>query len=289
MTKTGDLTVTILRDNLAPEGLKAGHGLALLVEADEACVLLDTGDSPETWDNADALGVELGRVSCLVLSHGHYDHTGGIEELLRRVGELRVVAHPAVFEPRWAMGGTPRYIGPPLSRAELEALGARLELNAQPLEIAPGVMTTGQVPRDAQDLPPQTRLRVERDGQTRPDDFIDDMSVVVSLQEVAVVLTGCAHAGLVNIVAHCGRLAPAPLRALLGGTHLMASSEEEVVAIAGELRARGLTHLAPLHCTGESGRRFLEKHFAGTVLPAATGDTLVAGEDGSLRLGAARH
>lgn len=284
MTETKDPRVTVLRDNLAPEGLRAGHGLALLVEVGDACLLLDTGDSPETWENADALGVDLGRVQCLVLSHGHYDHTGGIEELLRRTGGLRVVAHPAAFEPRWASDGTLRYIGQPLSRQELEALGAAIELSAEPVEIAPGVMTTGQVPRDVQPMPHQTRLRVEREGRIRPDDFADDMSVVVRRERAAVLLTGCAHAGLINIVAHCERLADAPVRALIGGTHLMHTPEAGVSEQADELTARGVRHIAPLHCTGESGRRHLMAHFAGTVLLAGTGDTIVAEADGALRL-----
>jgi len=284
MTETTDLTVTVLRDNLAPEGLKAGHGLALLVEAGDACLLLDTGDSAETWENADALGVELSRVQCLVLSHGHYDHTGGIEELLRRLGALRVVAHPAVFEPRWAMDGAPRYIGPPLSRAELDGLGARIQLSAEPIEVVPGVITTGQVPRDAWPMPNQSRLRVERAGSTRADDFIDDMSLAAKLGEATVLLTGCAHAGLVNIVAHCESIVGLPVRSIIGGTHLMHSPESEVARLSAELADRGLTHIAPLHCTGESGRRYLKEHFPGRALLAGTGDRLTANTDGALSL-----
>ena len=306
MAKTDELAVTVLRDNLARPGLLGGHGLALLVRTTGSCLLLDTGDSAETWENADRLGVDLGEVSCLVLSHGHYDHTGGIEELLRRTGGMPIVAHPAVFEPRWAIDAVRRYIGQPHSRAELEEMGARLQLSREPVEVAPGVLTTGEVPPTAQPTPVQGRLQVERDGRSRPDDFIDDLSLVVSLPGGSVVLTGCAHAGLINIVERCGTLAAteawrsgaenrrdrcgagtaSPVRAIIGGTHLMHSSEAEVAAIAGELRTRGVAHIAPLHCTGRTGREFLSRHFAGQVLLAQTGDTILAGADGSLTIAA---
>lgn len=286
MAAVADLRVTVLRDNLAPQGLRAGHGLALLLQTPLGSVLLDTGDSPQTWENADALGVDLERVQCLALSHGHYDHTGGIEGLLQRRRGLRIVAHPAVFEPRWAVNGAERYIGPPLSRAELEGLGATVELTTAPVELAPGVTTTGQVPRDAQDLPGDARLRVERAGRLQPDDFIDDLSLVVRLKRAGVVVTGCAHAGLLNIVAQAQRLVEVPVRALIGGTHLLHTPGPDVTRQAQALHASGLRYLAPLHCTGESGRDALRRHFPGKFLLAQTGDTIVAQEDGELSISA---
>ncbi|MCD6361039.1 MAG: MBL fold metallo-hydrolase [Armatimonadetes bacterium] len=282
MTDMDELTVTILRENRAPEGLAPGHGLAMLAEVGDAAFLLDTGDSPQTWDNADALGVDLERVQCLVLSHGHYDHTGGIEELLRRVGRLRIVAHPAVFEPRWADDGGSglHHIGQPRSREEFEAMGASFELDAAPVQVVPGAMTTGWVPRDEWPMPEQSHLLVERDGRVQPDDFVDDLSVVVSLGEAAVLLTGCAHAGLLNIAAQAERVAGRPVRAIIGGTHLMHTPEDEVARIAAALHHRGVTHIAPMHCTGESGRRALSRHFEGELLGAQTGDRIIASGDG---------
>ncbi len=286
MSETSQLTITILRDNVAREGLLPGHGLAMLVHTDESKFLLDTGDSAETWDNADVLGVDLSEAQTLVLSHGHYDHTGGLAELLNRFWELRIVAHPGVFDPHWASDeGGRRYIGMPHTRSEFEAMGARFELSAEPVQIAEGVMTTGQIFQDASPLPAQTRLQVERDGQTMPDDFADDLSLAVTLPEACVVLTGCAHAGVINIVQRCEDLSEKPVRALIGGTHLMHSSEEEVRELAAELTRRGVRHIAPLHCTGESGKQYLAAHFAGTTLPAGTGDTILVGPDGTLTVG----
>ncbi|MEA3402157.1 MAG: MBL fold metallo-hydrolase, partial [Armatimonadota bacterium] len=93
--------VMVLRDNHAREGLRAGHGLALMIGTAAGSFLLDTGDSAQTWANADAMGVDPAQAQALVLSHGHYDHTRGLPGLLQRLGELRVIAHPLVFEPRY--------------------------------------------------------------------------------------------------------------------------------------------------------------------------------------------
>ncbi len=196
---------------------------------------------------------------------------------------MRIVAHPGVFEPHWAVDeGGRRYIGIPHTQSEFEDMGAHFELSAEPVQIAEGVTTTGQIFRDASPLPAQTRLQVERDGQTMPDDFADDLSLAVTLPEACVVLTGCAHAGVINIVQRCQELSDRPVRALIGGTHLMHSSEEEVRDVAEELTWRGVRYVAPLHCTGESGKRYLAKHFAGTILPGGTGDTISVGADGTL-------
>ncbi len=285
MSETSELTISILRDNVAREGLLAGHGLAMFVRTAVSGFLLDTGDSDETWDNADVLGVDPSEAQTLVLSHGHYDHTGGLAELLRRSGEMRIVAHPGVFEPHWAADeGGRRYIGMPHTRSEFEAMGARFELSAKPVRIAEGVMTTGQIFQDASPLPAQTRLQVERDGQTVSDDFADDMSLAVTLPEACVVITGCAHAGVINIVQRCEELSGKPVRALIGGTHLMHSSEEQVREVAEELTRRGVRHIAPLHCTGDSGKQYLAKHFAGETLAAGTGDMIVVGADGTLTI-----
>ncbi len=286
MVSGSALEIIVLRENTSSRpDMLAGHGLAMLVRLPRGTFLLDTGDSAETWTNADALGVDLTEVDAVVLSHGHYDHTGGLPALIDRIGALHIIAHPAVFEPRWSARGGEHYIGPPLSAAELEATGSWLELSAEPVAVAPGVRTTGQVPRGAAPTQGEPHLMVERNGQRVEDDFVDDISVIVDAGDAVIVLTGCAHAGLINIVAHVTALMQRCPTTIIGGTHLAAAPEDQIAEIAADLYARGVRTLVPMHCTGERGFRMLRRYFTGEVAAAGTGSKITVGTDGSVTVG----
>ncbi len=281
------LEVVVLRDNTAArEGLQAGHGLAMRVRTPAGCVIFDTGDSAETWQNADALGLEIPQVCCVALSHGHYDHTNGLPALLEQLGGVMVTAHPAIFDPRYARRDDGvEYIGPPATRKEFEEMGAVFRLSADPTPVLPGVITTGEVPRGS-DLAPESRsLLVERNGERVEDDFLDDLSLIVRLAEGNVLLTGCAHAGLVNIVARATQLTGTCPTAVAGGTHLRSETEERIARVADEIYDRGVRQVVPIHCSGERGARLLAKHFAGETLSAGVGSEIMADESGHISVG----
>lgn len=286
MTAHRALEITVLRDNTASRpDVSAGHGLALLVRLPRGTFLLDTGDSDKTWTNADALGVDLTEVDAVVLSHGHYDHTDGLPALIDRIGALHIIAHPAVFEPRWSTRGGEHYIGPPLSAADLEELGCWVELSAAPVPVALGARTTGKVPRGAAPTQGEPHLMVERNGRRIEDDFADDISVIVDAGEVPIVLTGCAHAGLINIVEHVTTIEGRCPTTIIGGTHLAAAPEDAIAEIAADLYSRGVRTMVPMHCTGERGAKFLKQYFAGEVVTAGTGSVITVAADGSVTVG----
>jgi 7,8-dihydropterin-6-yl-methyl-4-(beta-D-ribofuranosyl)aminobenzene 5'-phosphate synthase len=281
------LEAVVLRDNsVARDGLKAGHGLSMLLRTSVGSIIFDCGDSAETWENADTMGVDLTEVCCVALSHGHYDHTNGLPALLQRLGGAMVIGHPAIFEPRWAdrREGEREYIGPPASRGELEAMGAMFELSADSVAVAPDVITTGEVPRVSELAPESPHLLVERDGRVTEDDFVDDLSLTARMEDGNVLLTGCAHAGLVNIVARATELTGRCPVAVAGGTHLARETEERIALVAEDIHERGVRQIVPMHCSGERGAELLEKHFAGETLRAGVGSTIVADAAGRIRV-----
>ncbi|MFW6156049.1 MAG: MBL fold metallo-hydrolase [Armatimonadota bacterium] len=279
------LEAIVLRDNsVAHDGLKAGHGLSMLLRTSVGDIIFDCGDSAETWENADAIGVDLTEVGCVALSHGHYDHTNGLPALLQRLGGATVIGHPAIFEARWAdrKGDEREYIGPPATRAELEKMGAVFALSADSVEVAPDVITTGEVPRISDLAPESPHLLVERDGQVVEDDFVDDISLIARMDEGDVLLTGCAHAGLVNIVAQATELTGRCPVSIAGGTHLARETEDRIAAVADDIYERGVQQIVPMHCSGDRGAELLKRHFAGETLRAGVGSTIVADATGRI-------
>jgi len=146
------LSITTLSENMvsARRGLLAEWGLSFLVEVDGLNILLDAGQGGSTVQNADALGVDLSQIDKIVLSHGHYDHTGGLQQVLNRMKkEIEIIAHPEIWALKYAH--RPRedrydYIGIPFCLEELESLGASFNLTAEPVWLTDNIVTSGEIP-----------------------------------------------------------------------------------------------------------------------------------------------
>lgn len=252
MSTTG-LKITVLSENTVgvPLGLAGEWGLALLVETPEAKILFDTGEQGFAVANAAVLGVDLSTVDALVLSHGHYDHTGGLKSFLRLRGRIPVHAHPDVFALHYVSLAQERYIGIPFRRVELESLGADFVFVSEPKEIAPGLWVSGQVPRRTSFEKGDARLFCLENGTRKADPFNDDMSLYAVTPKGLMIILGCAHAGMVNIVEHAREVTGVEkVYGILGGTHLGPVEESQRQATVDYLQRLGLQFLAANHCTG---------------------------------------
>ena len=256
--ESSEFRVSCLVDNTAglSSGLWAEHGSAFLVEAATVKVLFDTGQSGEVLvHNLAALKQDLQGLSSVVLSHGHYDHTGGVDHVLSMFGDVEVVAHPTIFAERIARDdcGQEKPIGIPFSRQHLEAKCC-LRLTKEPVEVAPGVFTTGQVPRGFGPEPQDPRLLVRKGEQLVVDPLLDDLSLVLNTQNGLVILLGCCHAGLINTLEHVKKTFSGEMLAILGGTHLAnvddGSLRETVTAVKDRY---GVQYAYVGHCSGFRG------------------------------------
>ena len=143
--------VTILVDNTATvTGLMGEHGLSLWIETDGSQVLFDTGAGKALPHNAGPLGIQLGQTDAMILSHGHYDHTGGLGHALAKAGERSIYVHPAAFEPKYAVMGesASHGIGMPITDQEIRELTGRIVLTESLTEVCDGLYVTGEIPRD---------------------------------------------------------------------------------------------------------------------------------------------
>lgn len=251
------LKVTVLSTMLADRGL-GEWGYSALVEVDGHKFLFDTGANPDmVLKNATSLDIDLSEVEDVVISHNHDDHTGGLITLRRELMKKnphamsRVHVSANIFLPRLrADGSDDNGLGP--LRAEYEGLGGRFILHDGAAELARGVWFTGPVPRKYPETNWNTEgLKLHTAAGYVIDNVPEDAGLVFATPEGLVVLTGCGHAGIVNLSEYAQTIAgPAPVFAVIGGLHLFAKSEEVVDWTGVQLRRLGVKYLLAGHCTG---------------------------------------
>ncbi len=262
------LGITTLSENtVATVGnLLAEWGLSILVETDDVNVLLDTGQSISVSHNADMLGVDLGKIDKIVLSHGHFDHAGGLRQVLGKMKkEVEVIAHPGIWAAKHVRQGEEdkKYIGMPFQRQELESLGARFNLTTKPVKITDNIMTTGEVPMitEFEEIEPN-RFFVKEDSGWQDDKLPDDQSLIINIGSGLVVILGCAHRGLINTLYYAQQLTGVKqIDMVLGGCHLIGATEERIRLTIAALRELGVQRVGISHCTGLSAAVIMAQEF----------------------------
>jgi 7,8-dihydropterin-6-yl-methyl-4-(beta-D-ribofuranosyl)aminobenzene 5'-phosphate synthase len=272
MSKTIRITV-LVENSVHRQGLVAEHGLSFQIQAGERSLLFDTGQTDLAVINAETLRLPLDRVEAMVLSHGHYDHTGGVPAMLEVVPEARIYLHPAAFENKFSQSsGQSRPIG--MSDCVAQAIRQRADGFIQTTgrtEIVDGVFATGEIPRVTAYEDTGGAFFLDAEG-TRPDPLTDDQALVIDLGRSVVLLLGCAHSGVVNTLDHVQLLTGGkPVRAVIGGLHLGSASEERIQKTITRLRAANLECLAPVHCTGWPATAKLWQAFPETCRPVGVG------------------
>jgi 7,8-dihydropterin-6-yl-methyl-4-(beta-D-ribofuranosyl)aminobenzene 5'-phosphate synthase len=232
-------------------------GFAALVEVGDRRYLYDTGERPETvLKNAEELGLDLSTVTDVILSHHHWDHVGGLLTLRRAMQAKnpaalsRVHVAPGIFQRRRKEDGSEENDMPRI-RAEYEATGGRFIEHASPAELSPGVWITGPVPRahNERNWSPGVRL-ITPDGFVE-DTLPEDQALVVLTSDGPLVITGCGHAGIVNIMQYAQRVAAQrSVATVVGGLHLFRAPEPVLAWTAARMREAGVRYLLGAHCTG---------------------------------------
>ena len=249
--------VTILIDNkVSGKSAAIGeHGFSAFLETEKGNFLFDTGRGKSVVHNALIYKKDLKTINKIVLSHSHGDHTGGLPDVLQAQVEnqIDVLAHPDVFLDRFReTNGKKTYGGIPFRKSYLEKLGARFVFNKEYVDIEDGVFLTGEVPRETSFEGGDMGDRfVIREGKVEPDIILDDQSLVIHTEKGILIVLGCAHSGMVNVMNHAIKMSGVDtIFGILGGTHIDFSGNVQLTETIEALKDFKIEQLIPSHCTG---------------------------------------
>jgi len=281
------LTVLVCEYAAFESPLLAQHGLSILaevtVEGSRRRILIDAGQDGEVVvSNMRRLGLDPGTIDMVFLTHNHFDHSFGLAGVLRAVGQrVPVVGHSRLFRetvedvgrrPLWRLGLTDS-----VDRQTLVEAGADFILVDEPVPLMPGVYSTGTIDRTAEFEQPgeaETTYAVV-DGRLVEDTGVDDLSLAFNVRECGlVIVTGCSHAGVVNIVRTAKRVTGVErVAGLIGGFHLLFAGQDRLAATAEEFEGLGIDRVVAGHCTGFKACATLQARLGDRFELLLTGDS----------------
>jgi 7,8-dihydropterin-6-yl-methyl-4-(beta-D-ribofuranosyl)aminobenzene 5'-phosphate synthase len=275
--------LVIAEDSVGYESPYLGqHGISFLITAERDGVvkniLVDVAQNPDALiENIDKMQIDLSCIDAVVLTHCHYDHTQGLGKVLKEIGkkDLPIIAHPDIFRLNFITDPYLRHVGvmDGDKKADIEASGGTLYLTKDPLEIIPGLFTTGEVERVTDFEEVGINLFTIENGELRRDLMLDDISIVANIRgKGLVIVTGCSHAGIVNITRQAIKLTDTEkIHGIIGGFHLIESSESRIKKTAQALKEFNPDWIYAGHCTGFRAQVELYNTFKDRFSPLHTG------------------
>ena len=273
--------ITALVENtVAQSGKKliGEHSLSFYIETQNNKILFDTGQNLAISNNAQVLGIDLSLIDTVILSHGHYDHTGGLKSLLECNRDFRLYAHPDVFGQK-VKGAEDdfKYIGIPVDKHFLEEKGIDIKLDRNPAQICPGIMTTGEIPLENDFEGLESVFYIKNENGVVADTLADDQAVILDMDKGVTVLLGCSHRGVINTLNRVVKLTGKKrIHALLGGLHLGKASDAKLSKIMDHLRGFRLEKIRVGHCTGTHAFLALSNEFPNRVFLNTVGNIVSA-------------
>jgi len=260
-----DLKITLLAENTARGlGIIGEHGLSIWIETNSHRALFDTGQGMALPHNAKQLGIDLSKADSVVLSHGHYDHVGGLEWMLQQAPNAELHMHTRAVERKFSGTSTPsrRVTIPYMEKEKFKSGHRKIIQSSEAHEVIPGVWATGEIPRlnDFEDVGGPFYLDSELN---EPDPLLDDQSLFIPTTQGLIVIFGCAHAGVINTLEHIEKLrgGPEKILCLIGGLHLLQASENRMLKTFEGLRKRSPEQMVFCHCTGAEAVCRLSREF----------------------------
>lgn len=272
------IAITTLVNNTAPDNLQCEHGLSFWIEYNGKNILFDTGQTNILENNAKQIGVDLASTDTVILSHGHYDHTGGIPSVYAAAPKFTLYLHPRAMDMKYSRKANKlKNIGmSDATRKVVNLIESRGKLiwTESPKEVFPGFFITGTIPRKTSFENTGGDFHLDENCTCR-DEVLDDQAIYFKTEKGLVVLLGCAHAGVVNTLDYVSRLTGEEcIYAVLGGMHLMNASQNRMVLTIEAMKKYNIQKNGLAHCTGNTAMKTLKNAFNGKCFECLAGNQI---------------
>lgn len=273
-----ELKITTLIENMpgTDERLKYEHGLSLFIEFDGRKILFDTGQTGIYTDNAKVLGIKLQETDTLIVSHGHYDHGGGVGKTVDLLQpDTKMYVGQEFFDPKYKCleNGDYKYNG--IEFSERDLIGKRIRL----LKVKDDVTVLGgnillfkNFSRKNEFEKRNPKFVIKKGSEMVPDEFSDEIVLGLITTRGLVVVSGCSHVGIINILSGIKERIHIPIYAVLGGTHLVEADEDRIDKTMAAFHEMKVEYVAVSHCTGEMGIQKMKREFKDKFILNCTGN-----------------
>lgn len=249
------IITTLIEDNSGEhKALRFEHGLSFFIEKDGCRLLFDTGQSEAFLSNAHQLNIDLGRLDYAVLSHGHYDHSGGFRALTDNTTHFTLFTGRGFFDEKYGVSNnTSEFLGNNFDETYLSFKRINHQFVHERIkEIFPGIYILSGFPRIHADETINPRFKIFKDETFHQDLFEDEIAIAIDTPKGLAVLLGCAHPGMKNMLDAAVELLQKPIYSVLGGTHLVEAQEDSLHVSLDYLKSKSIKIIGVSHCTGQA-------------------------------------
>ncbi len=272
--------ITLIENKLSEsKDLDIEHGLSIYMEVDDKKILFDTGQSGNFIENAKKMDVDLKKLDYVAISHGHFDHSGGLERLIKEINpDIKLYLGNGFFNKKYSLreDGDYSYLGNSFDERLLKEHNVKFKYVTEDItKLTENIMIFTNFKREDEFENTNPFMYLKQGDDYIKDEFLDEISLGIKTSKGLVLVVGCSHVGVLNIINTVEERTGLKIYALIGGTHLVKEDDERINTVIGYLKEKEIEIIGACHCTGKQGETMLSQQLDDSFVNNNTGDVLI--------------